>query len=80
MKEFKRSDVVLNIYGSEIKVSLPTFGQAKKLRERAKQDGNDLVMVQEVLVECGISAEVLESMEAQHVGELIEFMVSPKKS
>lgn len=80
MREFVKAPVELRIYGVDVKLTRPTFGQGKRLQAAAKAGSDNLEAVEQVLIECGLPKDLLEQMEAQHVSELQQILLEPKKN
>lgn len=82
--EFKRSEPTkVCIYGIGYELKKPDYAIAKKLnRELELVKGNSdkqLELMGAFVTSCGLSQDVLDSMEMDHVIELVEFLTPKKK-
>jgi len=80
--EFKKSEPIkVTIYGTEHNLVKPTFAMSRDMNRRMKSGGEDksFDLMCEYLGGLGLSKEVVEGMEADHVLALCEFL-APKKS
>ena len=86
MKELVNEKLELRINGVEVKLSRPTYGQAKRMKAAAKalkdSGGNEDEMqpVEDMLIELGMPKELLEQMDIQLVGQLQELLLNAKKN
>ena len=81
----QRSKVTLEIYGQSYEVSRPTIGLAKRMQEEialVRSEGGDrnLALLIQFLSDLGLPAEVSESLEIDHFNQVVEFLLTPKKS
>lgn len=78
--EFKKSELLVNIYGVEYKLAKPTFAQARDLSRNIKSKGEEdsFDIICEHLASLGLSKEVVESMESEHVLALCEHLSAKK--
>lgn len=77
--EFNRTKLKVRIYGQEVDLTPPTFGQARDLQKKMAENGDSLELMVEYLKGLGLPEEVLMSMEAQHVNKLVEHLNQPEK-
>jgi hypothetical protein len=78
--KFERSKIVVDIYGEVIELTSPTVAMLTVI-QKAKE-GDPVLMIdhlKSLLVGCGMKQETLDAMEADHMNQLIEYLVSKKK-
>ncbi len=79
--EFKRTEVQLNIYGQDIKISMPSEEQVLKMQEemtgaKEQEDSHKILLARRnFLISLGIPEELLKSMEFKHVSQLAEGLI-----
>lgn len=79
--EFKKSEPIkATIYGKEYQLKKPSFSASRKLSRDLKNLGEEeaLDVLNRFLIEMGLSQEILDEMESDHVLQLCEYL-SPKK-
>ena len=77
--ELKRKVLNLKFDGGEYKITFPTVKQLRELSQ--KKDGeNDLDMTLRFLDVLGLPTIVSETMEADHIKEIVDHLTAQKKS
>lgn len=86
MKDLNNEKLELRINGEEVKLSRPSYGQAKRMKAAAKAlkdsngEGDDMQPVEDLLLELGMPKEILEKMDIQLVGQLQDLILNAKKN
>lgn len=80
MKIEKSKPIMVEIYGKQVELKSPTYGQIKDLARSIKEDqekANEFTA--KFLEDLGLHQDVLNEMEVEHVVSLCEFLTSKKK-
>lgn len=81
MQTFEKQALELKIYGTDVKLNRPTFGQAKEWGKKIKNAGDDgLEVAGEMLTSCGMPAEVLDKLEIDHFRCIQDLLLGEKKT
>lgn len=81
--EFVKRPLELRIYGQEVKLNRPNFGMCKQWRKKladASKEGSEMDVIGELFKDCGMNAEILESLEIEHLKAIQELLLGEKKS
>lgn len=77
--ELKRKELKLKFDGQDFVIKFPTVKQIKELSK--KQEGeDDLDMTLRFLDALGLSKDVAETMEPDHIKEIVDHLTAQKKS
>jgi hypothetical protein len=79
MKEFKRTTYLVNIYGDKVELTPPTYLEMRAFQSEIEKKKDDENLVFEFLEKRGLKREIAESMEPQHLHEIIN-LFGEKKS
>ena len=78
--KFEKTKVVVEIYGEVVELTSPTVSMITKIQSvREENPDKILEALQEMLLSCGLKKDTLDSMEADHMNQLIEHLVAKKK-
>jgi hypothetical protein len=85
MKELVKELLELRIYGREVKLSRPSWGQVKKFKQLAKEvgEGNqeqNMAAFESLLCELGMPKDLLDEMDIKHVREVQDLLLEPEPS
>ncbi len=84
--EFKRTEVKATIYGTEVNLRKPTYEEREEFIElidvaSKAEDTKQIQQIQKDLsLKLGLPKEVLKTMEADHVDQLLMELIGKKKS
>ncbi len=80
--EFVKKPLELRIYGREVKLSRPTFGQAQEWKKAIKGAAPEeaLDSAAEMLKQCGMPEELLSELELEHFQTIQELLLGSKKN
>lgn len=78
--KFEKSKLIkVEIYGQNVEMKNPTFGQVKELAKiTADSKDNSVEAMNAFLLELGLSQQILNDMETDHVVKLCEYLTSKK--
>lgn len=83
-KSFKRTEKEYEIYGTVVKLRVPLFTRLEqfevKMKEVQKDPTQSKLIVFEFLSEIGLTKEVFEQMELDHIFELIDDLCGKKNN
>lgn len=83
MLELKKSEKIkIKIYGEELEVSKPTFGQVVKMQKDMKEKGTEenFSIMKDLLIALGVNESVVNELEIEHINDLIIYLTSSKKN
>lgn len=78
--KFVKSVLSFDVYGKSVEVRFPTVKEVRLFQEKMKDKGDELTNTIEYLSVLGLPKEVAENMEMDHLQQIIESLISQKKS
>lgn len=80
MLKLEKKKEIVNIYGNEVEISLPTVKQLREFAEKSKQEGfDDFSGAVEMLVQAGVPSELVNELSPGDFKSLVEFVLDVKK-
>lgn len=79
--EFTKKPLELRIYGKEVTLNKPSYGQILNWRKKMKDESLDQIeLAGQTLLECGMPEDLLQELEAEHITEISMLLSGAKKN
>lgn len=70
---------MIEVYGKQFEIQLPTVKQVFEFQEKAKESANEFQASIELLKVLGFPEDVIDSLTADDFKSIIEYIFAPKK-
>jgi len=79
--KFQRRKLEIDIYGESVEMRFPTVRESQGYGDKMKKAGEEKAgdMLLDFLSDLGLPKNIAESMEAEHLTELMEALIPAKK-
>lgn len=79
MMDFKSRVLRFKFNDETHELRFPKVKEIKKLQELQKKSGNEMEVLESMLMDLGMKKDLFDDLEVDHLNSIVESLINPKK-